>query len=445
MKHIRKLVFISIIITTLLICRYSYNEYLLYSLMQPINTLNLKHTILTPVLNTAINNNYNYIYCSTFQTSWNQLRNSIIKDKIILNRQHYYINELNFLSNQNPLLDEENFVSLAGGPKDKIIEKVYEAQSKFNISCKVKYKQYDETDIMLFSALNKNFSFTYPFQEYHRIEYDNYEFTSSSGQTSEIQRVGLYEYLNVLPTHKNIAQQIKILYFNEPHRDAYYFCPAFPTGSIIQLIPNNSSDEIIISTVPKSSTLIKSFENINDIITKKIIAGNLIPYYQCYAKEIYDIKFDGPSSIRIFIPKINFNLLHYYSEFEDKIANNLSTNYSISDAIQQINVKFNNFSVLTDKIYFVRNKPLKTILIDKPFFMYFKKPSSNYPYLLAYICNDELLSKKEFVNTEFEERTESVIDPDDPTNIEHTKIYEYNEITEENLLYKTINNFLDKK
>jgi len=327
---------------------------------------NLKLTVVTPVLDTKIEINKNFIYCSTFQMAWNKACKDVVKENIEIEGSPEYVAKLNKNINQPPNVSNNSYLAMAGFGKDGIVDKINEAlMNKFSGHVQdLKIKPRD-IDIVAYSYLYKNLPFE---NEFERLENPiDFKFEDKS---IPVKAFGIKEFDP--NKHKLLADQVEILYYNNQKNSK----PEF----IIKLVTKSKNDELIISTIPIKETLEKTYENIIQLSEfnehKKLVPGAIMK-----------------------IPLIDFDIIHTYKELSNKkLKNTKYSEYFISDATQGIKFKLNEKGAELESFSFFMmtgsSGPRYKLIVDSPFIIFLKDKNFDMPYFMAYISNDELLVRK---------------------------------------------------
>jgi len=340
----------------------------------------LKATRITPVMDAEITTGENLIFCSTFQMAWNELCSKYAKGTLEIENAPAYVEKLNQLSDQPPLLDKESYIAMSGFGGEGIIDKVNETVNK-----KFGHLNQDElppkfndclgsNEIFVFSYLYKNLEFKEEFDKLPPILMCN------NNKVFYAEAFGLNggHIKNDKPDADKRREQFRIIY----HNDYGTVEVDRPKGIILSLVTKSSSDEIIISTVPIAGTLTNSFNNIKKIIDKN-------SHNQIFVSILK-------------IPKINFNILHEYNELNNKvIMNNLFIKFMykfiFKKVFQKIALNLNEKGAkIVSYVYMGLAIGLyreSEAVIKCPFIIYFRDKTKDTPYFMAYIANDELLVK----------------------------------------------------
>lgn len=324
-----------------------------------INTKTNGSTIVTPVLDFKIAPDKNIIYCATAQMAWNSLHDDIIKETIEIENQPWYVEKLNDLTGLPPQISQDAFVALAGFGKDNIIEKIKEELiKKFKeVPGIIQFPNINTDDLFAFSYLKKVLDFKEKFGTF----YSNMIFNN---KTITVKAFG-FEGLVGRNEGIYLKKQIKLLHFSK-------------NGFILELITMSEKDACILSTIKPEDTLKSTYDKIIILInnnTNRIINSDI-----------------GT----LVIPKINFDIEHYYEDIVNKKFKNLNfKKNTLTCIIQCINFKLNERGARIESYNLLRTMtgdPLN-LKVNGPFTLFFKDKSATYPYFMAYFGNDKLLEK----------------------------------------------------
>ncbi len=330
------------------------------SFSDEVDSETLKSTKLTPVLDTPINTDENLIFCSTFQTAWNELCNKYIKGTLEIEEAPDYVEKLNALYKQQPQLSDDSYLAMSGTGKEKILDKINEAViKKFGplnngeLLPKLKF-HLKQKDVILFAYLFKNIEFKTPFEiTFHGGMFRNNKvfYYETFGFKSDYCGTNDHDY----------SDQFSVLYYKDAKK----------IETIIKLIYKSVNEEIIISTIPTGSTLEESY----NLIVKTINSN---------------INIQQPKVCNLSIPKLNFNIIHNYKNIIDKkLLNKTLYNYKIKKVIQKTGFYIN-------KGGYRRNitETGDSLIISCPFIIYIKDKSKDKPYFAAYVANPEILAEE---------------------------------------------------
>jgi len=385
------------------------------SVIKSIDSSQLKSTIITPVLDTKIENGKNMIYCASFQMAWNSLCKDVLKETAEIENAPEYVKLLNDNINEPLSLPEESCIAMAGFKKDNIEEKFLDTlKDKFKNLSKETISLYNpklknDNDIGVLSSFFKDIKFEFPFKENNVI----FKFGKDN---VKVKSFGLENYFSY--RESVLCKQFKVLYqFKENLKiDSTSFktlSQILPRGLIIKLVTSSKTDDLIISTIPVENSLNKSYEKVMEIVDNSNVEHflNIINKHINHPIDENNVIFNVDltnkeinlsDNFSIFIPIININFNNAFSDLSNTNSINLkpikiNNIKSILYNNQSLIIKINNIekmlkSFTYDSEMTERKKPYK-YSIDSPFIIFLKHKSSKYPYFMAYICNDELLEK----------------------------------------------------
>ncbi len=117
-------------------------------------------TVVTSVLDYAIPEGKNLIWCASFQLAWNELRDGIIKSDVILLDGPEWVSILNSKSVTKDDLSADAFVALVGRQADNIVGRINEElQRKFAPPVPVVREDPDPNTIIAYAYLRKALRF----------------------------------------------------------------------------------------------------------------------------------------------------------------------------------------------------------------------------------------------------------------------------------------------
>lgn len=314
-------------------------------------------TIITPVLSIPIQTGTNLVYTASFAIAWQQLRNEILREDVILQEPLPLADALN--QTDPPSLDPSHSLAMAGIVEDGIIEEITEAcQQRFGQVPDLEPYGDMESNIICYSRLSKQIRFAHPFRKYDQP----FPFLSDDNQWA-VQCFGAWVVQNE-PGDLEMARQVTILDYVD--KDDF----------ILSLSNPGSSDKIILAQLSPASTL----EETIGLVNQRIRSGT---------PEIL-----APGD-RLVIPEISLHSDHSYSELIGKhLANRRYEKYFFAAALQHTDFELNESgaSVDSDATIALKKGPMPMILVvDRPFLVLMKEAGQKNPYLAVWIANGEFL------------------------------------------------------
>ncbi len=341
------------------------------SFVNEVNSEALKSTKITPVLDTPISTDENLIYCSTFQMAWNELCNKYAMGTLEIEKAPCYVEKLNALYKQQPLLSEDSYLAMSGMGMEilkkinKTVQKKFGHLNKDELPPEFNFPLTPK-DIVAFAYLYKNLEFEKPFEITKPI------LMKRNGICFSANTFGF----DKTKYAKELKTQFQLLYIQRTNNST-------SMEVVIKLTSKSETDEIIISTLPADKTMKESY-------CKIIKAINSKPGYI-------------PEVASVQISKINFNILHEYKGLENKrLLNKSPEKYRIGKAVQKIALNLNEkgVKITSHEIIYLLGWPDSSVnvQIKCPFVIYFKDKTKDAPYFMAYVTNHELLSVEAMVN-----------------------------------------------
>lgn len=349
-----------------------------------VNSNEFKNTQVISTLFDNADKNKNIIWCPSFQIAWNELKNYVHED-IKLNISNPTIENLNNSINYKSLLPSNSYYVFNEIINSESINKINnDIYNKFQINLNIPgLKDIQNDSLLLFSFFAMKIKFHLEFNQNTVPLIFNY-----SNKTCEINSFGIlskdeYDYFD-------LRKQVKIIYIKGNTKlhtmDDFIVDPGYDESNEIQLILamtefKSNLNETVNYVIDK----IQNFQSQKNINNEPIQINN--------DSGIYNIKFH--SSDTLLIPNVSFNIIHQFSDINNKvILNKIFNNQPIANAIQIINFNLNKKGAeLTTSAYMSFGSRGGHYEFDQPFLIMLKSRHSNVPYFALWIANVELLSK----------------------------------------------------
>lgn len=355
MKKIMALTFILFLISKVLLAQ--------DAKPQRIPSDQLKQTVVTSYLQDNIVAGKNLLYCSTFQIAWDTLSDDIIKEPLQLEGNPLAVENLNKRLTGKQDISEDCYLAMAGFNKDGITEKIKQAlKEKFNETPGIDINLTRPDDILAYSFLLKDLKF--------KNEFENLENPILFNGVIAVKAFGISKY-NFDEAHKKLGEQVTILDYKNDD------------DFIVSLKSISPNDEIILAKIVPKQTMLETLDSLFARISSAILPPGL----------------NGGDTLQI--PKLDFDLLHSYSELTGKHALNKGfEDYFISKAIQTIRFRLNEKgALLKSEVVIVMElglepEPPKRLVFNKPFLICLREKGAKYPYFAMWVDNAELLLKE---------------------------------------------------
>jgi hypothetical protein len=318
----------------------------------------LNRTIISPHMEQNIQKDVNVLYCSTFQLSWNELKN-LMKGDIKLSSNPETATYLNkSLSTKNDI-SENSYIAVAGYKKNNV-EGIINDQlsSKFNNSEKVDFSGLADDDIIAYSYLYKNLQFE---DEFESLKTPMYFHEGKSGV--EVKAFGIKEYSS---KNEKMGEQVELIDYKSDK------------DFIVRLKTKAENEELILAKVNPEDTLLQTIESVNN----RTLNGKKEALVE---KDV------------LMIPKFSFKVNHSFSELkEGKIVNDGFSDYRIAEAMQDMTFVLDERGAILEakgSLYLAKGIPnSRRLKFDRPFLLLMKEKGAAYPYYAMWIENTELMA-----------------------------------------------------
>ncbi len=151
----------------------------------------LENTIIIPTLDSSIHNKNNIIWCSSFQIAWDELKDNVIEEPILLSSNQDVANLLNDAKPSKQDVTDNEYYARSGFVQNNIIENIQrEMKIKFPGEPVPSFNDItSNTSIISYSFLSANVRFKMPYFENDK----ELIFTDSNGNKTSITSFGLRE------------------------------------------------------------------------------------------------------------------------------------------------------------------------------------------------------------------------------------------------------------
>jgi len=320
-------------------------------------TQDYKNTIVSPVLDVAINETENIIYASSFHLAWKNLQDKIIKEDVLLEK---YIPYVEFLNNTKPApAGDDCSVNLAGFVKNGIENEIArELMQKFNKEIDLSEYTRDKSNIICYSYFRKEIQFATTFESYGQP----FPFFSS-GMLYDTECFGIWNKSNS-KHHEELQKMVKVYDFKNS------------ADFIISISNPGEEDEIVIAICSPGGTLNETIKTVLD-----------------------RIKDSGPTELvdndRLIIPKIHIDAHKAFTElYGVNLMNNNFEEYFFVESRQDVVFTLDESGASADaeaKLILKKGPGPRTMMVNRPFLVMMKEKQSNKPYFATWIANPELL------------------------------------------------------
>lgn len=348
---------------------------------------------------------YNTVWCGTFNLIWNDFKNDIVKQNIILNPQLVMVENLNKGTFNTSQISEDSYYKVYGHMTKELKEEIEKAikekfHEKTDILDDFDWENVQPNDYFLYAMLKKEFEFKYEFTELENStfgkKYENVKYFGINEDTKEL-----------------VRDQVTVLYYNSKEDFA------------IKLL-TKTNDEVIIVRGNDA----KNFKKMYEDITKR--------------EKEYDGSRNFSKKDTLKIPNISFNIKREFKELENKhffLPN--GEKYFIDMAMQTIQFdldkkggKIKSEAGMANLAGEISDES-REFLVDDEFTIFLKEKDKDLPYFASKIGNISRVQKdvRKIINDNLDESIKIKYYHKKPKNIEkihtiidegETDVYDYN-------------------
>jgi len=336
----------------------------------------LDRTVVIPTLDSPASENTNVIWCSTFQISWNQLKNNVIKGPIQLAGAEEFCNRLNNAKQSAADLESNSYYAAAGVAQEGIIDKIKKEMAKKFPSEEVPDLSFSTPlDLIAYSFLYLEIKFPKPFEQREK----EFLFTDSTKKKTDVVSFGVWDEDNKFD---KIREQVEVLYYHRPDpNDRYDTKSEFA----VDLCTTTEPYQIVLARIPRQQTLSRALMYLEEKISSYRTA------------ETYDPKL--ASDDVLIMPEMFWRIKHSYDDIIDKeIIHPAFKSYRMTLAGQTIQFKLDRYGVILksdSRIWIISGIFCpRYFVFDQPFLLYLKKRDAQHPLYVMWVNNAELLTKR---------------------------------------------------
>jgi hypothetical protein len=341
------------------------------------NSDSLNQTLIVPTLDSPCPKNKNVIWCSSFQLSWNQMKDDVIGEPIQVVGAEELATRLNSAEQSSADLESRSFYSAAGRVKQGIINKIekdmaakFPSHSLPDFSYIAAYPE----GLLAYSYLIANVPFKYPYRQVR----NDFIFTDSNGVKTNVGAFGIWGHD---PQYKRIREQAEILYI---HEDRNEHNPEHRYKEFaVDLCKHSKPYQVVAAVIEPKGSLAQSLS---------YIRNQIADFKQTDNHE--KMRFLGSVDVLI-APEMFWQIDHRFDELIGKMVSNANPPMPIIEAKQMIKFKLDRYGAILEseaQIAFA-GSPI-CLRFNRPFLVYMKKRDSEQPFFVMWVDNAELLNRK---------------------------------------------------
>ena len=362
---------------------------------EAIDSANLEKTSIVATLDCPMPEHKNVIWCSTFQITWDKLKNDIIRDPVKVPQAAELAARLNQAEFSPENLEAESFYAAAGIVKDGIVKQIRkEMKRRFPSEPVPVFNELDvlpkfdrDESIVSYSFLKTDIGFKYPF--YTRE--DAFAFEDSNGQKTNI--TSFCDYTKATdPNEELVREQVDILYYG-------YADEQSAAKYAVDLCRHTNPYQVVLALVPQQDTL----SEIVAAVEQNISEFRQNPDYEILRKL-------RPASgnrlaDKLIVPDVLYKLTHHFAELQGKvIKNERFLDYYFFETMQVIDFALSRTGVVLKSEARIIAPPFhrrprrleepRYFYFNKPFMIYVKKRGPGYsPFFIMWVDNAELMQE----------------------------------------------------
>jgi len=320
-------------------------------------------TVLAPVLDYALEDGRNVIWCASFQLAWNELRDVVIGSDITLQDGPDWVSILNRKTVTKDDLSPDAYVALVGRKKDNIVARINEElRRKFPPPVPELRLELDSNTIVAYAYLRKALRFMEKFDSCN----EPMRFQSGTNAWNAA-CFGIAPSRSDSERFRAMSRQVSIV----SYRDESDF--------VIMLTTEGNQDQIILAKTTPAQTLSATVDRVLVVVQK--------------AKP-----FPLATHEPLWIPKVSFDLERSFEELIGKFLRNPGwEGLYIDVAMQHTQFDLDERGAMLSseaRIEIKSSEGRARFIFDRPFLILLRQVNRERPYFAAWIANGELLAKR---------------------------------------------------
>ena len=346
-----------------------------------VDSNDLKQTTVLATLDCPVPSGRNAIWCATFQMAWDQYKEKILGEPIVVTGAEELAGRLNGAPFPTDDIEEESYYATAGSVEDGILEEIQkEMARRFPTESPPVFDERDRTlpEVMVaYAYLGLDIEFKHSF----RVNEHPFAFTGSDGTRADV--TSFSPYAGVGETDEQVREQVEILHYG-------YGDTSDSDTFAVDLCKHTQPYQIVLARMPISETL----------------RGTVAAVEQAISQFEDDPDYETLRRLRhidrLTVPDVLYKLTHHFAELKGKYLGNSgwTPDTFIFEALQTIDFSLSRTGVVlrsTGTFGSVSSRPAQ---INKPRYLYFNRPFLIYvkkrqpnaqPFFVMWVDNAELL------------------------------------------------------
>jgi prepilin-type processing-associated H-X9-DG protein len=362
---------------------------------EAVDSADLKQTTVVATLDCPMPDHKNVIWCATFQMTWDELKNDIIGESLLVPDAAELSARLNRGEFPTENLESESLYAAVGIVKDGIVEHIQKGMARrfssepvpvFDELYRLSPAAREHT-IVSYSYLKTDIGFKHTFYNKEGA----FSFEDSNGERTNITSFcGHTEGSD--PNEGLVREQVEILYYEQSD-------PAGTAEFAVDLCKHTNPYKVVLALVPRYGTLA-------DIVTsveQKMAEFKNEPDYEVLRKL-------GPGSgnrppDRLIVPDVLYKLTHRFAELKGKqIKNQEWKDYWFLEAREIVDFTLSRTGVVLKSEARLGAAPPfsmpprrleepRYFYFNRPFLIYVKKRGAEFsPFFVMWVDNAELMN-----------------------------------------------------
>jgi hypothetical protein len=332
----------------------------------------LINSIIHPTLDCPVQHGKNNIWCSSFQLAWNEMKNNVIKEPVLVKDAQDVCLRLNSAKQDKTDLLPESYYAAAGFISDGIIQKIHTDMSSRFPSKKIPEFDVSGNNLIAYAYFETYIKFTTPFLQCT----SPLIFNDSSGKQTPVKSFGTWDSFSTL--RELLCEQVEVLYCKIENNSMTEFA--------LDLCKQTEPYQIVMAVMKSQNSLESSYNQLQAKIES------------FKSQEDYNTLAGLQSEDELQIPDMFWKIDHSFNELVGKSLMNMNAQgMPITVAVQMIHFRLDRAGVTLKSEAYLEKAASQMLfprkfIFDKPFLLYLKMRDAQQPFFVMWVDNAELLT-----------------------------------------------------
>lgn len=339
--------------------------------VEGMSSTGLGETVIVAAFESPISEGKNVIWCSSFQVAWNELKDGLFEEPILVADAEEACRLLNASRASEGDLEPESYFAAGGIATQQLIDEINGEMAK----------RFPQHRLPTFNANKQILAYAYleillQFSNPYFIEEEGMYFRGSGDDRTRVMGFGVNEDSK---DASDVRGQIGVLFFGYSNHEEEF---------AVDLDADSETYQVVAALVEPKDTLAATYDYVVEKTKEYLDSGATTSF------ELRD---------KLAVPEMDWKINHHFSELEGKyFLNDGFEDQFVDTALQTIQFKLNKEGVELKSEAVIKGDMAvgpgysgRDFVFNKPFIIYIKKRDADTPVFAMWVDNSELLKEHE--------------------------------------------------